>query len=424
MSSPSGLYAGQGGDMKRVFKPEDLNLDHYRVGPLAPYIHHLAGRLSKQQYGYETARHKVRVVADLSHWLERRRLKASQLDEQIIGRFLYRRRRYDPARRGDSSAATLMLELLRELDVAPSPPPARPSPRHSIERSFERYLREERRLSQASLDNALPYVRRLLVHRFGDGPIALDALQPSDVIGFVLSSVHTMSPSRAKLLVGALRSFFRFLLSRGEIAKDFTGAVPSVADWRLSSVPKGIDPKDVRRLLKSCDRRTPTGRRDYAVLLLLARLGLRGGEVAALTLDDIDWDAGELTIRGKGPRSDRLPLPKDVGKAIVAYLRRGRPTCATRRLFVSARAPIRPFKQTAVGCIVRRAIARAGVDAPRKGAHVLRHALAIQMLRRGASLPEIGELLRHRRLDTTAIYTKVDLQALRALAQAWPGGAA
>jgi site-specific recombinase XerD len=158
--------------------------------------------------------------------------------------------------------------------------------------------------------------------------------------------------------------------------------------------------------------------------LLLARLGLRGGEVAALTLDDIDWDAGELTIRGKGPRSDRLPLPKDVGKAIVAYLRRGRPTCATRRLFVSARAPIRPFKQTAVGCIVRRAIARAGVDAPRKGAHVLRHALAIQMLRRGASLPEIGELLRHRRLDTTAIYTKVDLQALRALAQAWPGGAA
>jgi len=408
--------------MKRIFKAEGFDLDRYRVGPLAPYIDQLAARLSKQQYGYETARHKVRVVADLSLWLERRRLKASQLDEQIIDRFL-RRRRYDPARRGDSSASKLMLELLRELDVA-APRPVRPSPRHQIERSFERYLREERRLSQASLDNALPYVRRLLAHRFGEGPIVLDALQPSDVTGFVLSTVHTMSPSRAKLLVGALRSFFRFLLFRGEIATDLTGAVPSVADWRLSSVPKGIDPGDVRRLLKSCDRRTPTGRRDYAVLLLLARLGLRGGEVAALTLDDIDWEAGELTIRGKGPRADCLPLPKDVGEAIVAYLRRGRPVCAARRLFVTARAPIRPFKQTAVGCIVRRSIARAGVDAPRKGAHVLRHTLAIQMLRRGASLSEIGELLRHRRLDTTAIYAKVDLQALRALAQAWPGGAA
>jgi site-specific recombinase XerD len=423
MSSLSGSDAGQGGDMKRVFKSEGFDLDHYRVSPLAPYIDHLAARLSSQQYGYETARHKVRVVADLSLWLERRRLKASQLDEEIIGKFLHRRRRYDPARRGDSSASTLMLKLLRELDVTP-PRPARLSPRHPIERSFERYLREERRLSQASLDNALPYVRRLLAHRFGDGAIVLDALQPSDVTGFVLSTVRTMSPSRAKLLVGALRSFFRFLLSRGEIAVDLTGAVPSVADWRLSSVPKGIEPRDVRRLLKSCDRRTPTGRRDYAVLLLLARLGLRGGEVAALTLDDIDWEAGELTIRGKGPRADCLPLPKDVGEAIVAYLRRGRPTCATRHLFVTARAPIRPFKQTAVGCIVRRSIARAGVDAPRKGAHVLRHTLAIQMLRRGASLPEIGELLRHRRLDTTAIYAKVDLRALRALAQPWLGGAA
>ena len=410
--------------MKRVFKSEGFDLDHYRVGPLAPYIDHLAARLTKQQYGHETARHKIRVVADLSLWLKRRGLRASQVDEQLITKFLPRRRCYDPARRGDSSASTLMLQLLRELDVAP-PPPAKPSPHHPIERSFERYLREERRLSQASLLNTLPFVRQLLVHRFGKGPVALDALQPSDVTGFVLSTVRTMSPSRAKLLLGALRSFFRFLLFSGEIAADLTGAVPSVADWRLSSVPKGIDPRDVRRLLKSCDRRTPTGRRDYAILLLLARLGMRGGEVTALTLDDIDWEAGELTIRGKGPRSDCLPLPKDVGAAIVAYLRRGRPSCtATRRLFVTARAPIRPFRQTAVACIVRRSIERAGVDAPRKGAHVLRHALAIHMLRCGASLPEIGELLRHRRLDTTAIYAKVDFRALRALAPAWPGGAA
>ncbi len=411
--------------MKRPFRPGDVDLHRYRVGPLAPYVDALAARLSKQQYGYETARHKIRVVADLSLWLERRGLRAAQLDEQVIIKFLHRRRRYDPARRGDSSAAALMLDLLRELGVAPPPPPAESSSRHPIERSFERYLSEERRLSQASLLNTLPFVQQLLAHCFGDGPIALDTLQPADVTGFVLRTVRTMSPSRAKLLVGALRSFFRFLILRGEISTDLTGAVPSVADWRLSSVPKGIDPKDVRRLLKSCDRRRPTGRRDYAVLLLLARLGLRAGEVAALTLDDIDWEVGELTIRGKGPRSDRLPLPQDVGEAIVAYLRRGRPPCGTRRLFVSVRAPIRPFlDHNAVGCIVRRSIARAGVDSPRKGAHVLRHALATEMLRRGASLPEIGELLRHRRLDTTAIYGKVDLQALRTLAPAWPGGGA
>jgi site-specific recombinase XerD len=315
-----------------------------------------------------------------------------------------------------------MLKLLRELGVAPPRPPAKSNPRHPVEESFERYLKEERRLSRASLLNTLPFVRRFLSDRFGSDPIALNELQPSDITRFVLRTVHTMSPSRAKLLVGALRSFFRFLVLRGEILTDLAGAVPTVADWRLSTVPKGIGPRDVRRLLRSCDRRTATGRRDYAILLLLARLGMRAGEVAALTLDDIDWEAGELTLQGKGPRSDRLPLPGDVGKALVAYLRWGRPRCTTRRLFVSARAPVREFADhNAVGCIVRRAIKRAGVDSPRTGAHVLRHALATEMLRRGASLPEIGKLLRHRRLDTTAIYAKVDLEALRALAPAWPG---
>lgn len=208
---------------------------------------------------------------------------------------------------------------------------------------------------------------------------------------------------------------------RGEIGSDLAGAVPTVAAWRLSTVPKGIERGQVKRLLRSCDRRTAMGRRDYAVLLLLARLGLRAGEVAALTLDDIDWKAGEIIVRGKGPRLDRLPLPADVGEAVVAYLHQ-RPHCATRRVFVTVRAPIRELADhRSVGCIVERGLTRAGLDPPRKGAHVLRHALASDMLRRGASLPEIGELLRHRRLDTTAIYAKVDLEALRALSRPWPG---
>jgi integrase len=317
-----------------------------------------------------------------------------------------------------------MLELLRGLGIAAQRPRGSTSAARPIEQSFERYLMEERRLSQASLLNALPYVRRYLTDRFGSGPVMPDQLQPSDVTRFVLRSIGGMSPGRVKLLTGALRSFFRFLLMRGEIVANLAGAVPTVADWRLSSVPKGIDPGEVRRVLQSCDRRTITGRRDYAVLLLPARLGLRAGEVASLNLEDIDWEAGEITVRGKGPRRDRLPLPPDVGEALAAYLCR-RQRCATRRVFVTVRAPVRELShQGSVGCIVERALTRVGLNPPRKGAHVLRHTLAVDMLRRGASLSEIGELLRHRRLDTTAIYAKVDLRALRALAPPWPGGRA
>lgn len=409
--------------MNRPFRVEGFDLCRYRVGPLAPYIDCFAAQLSELKYRRGTARQKIRVVADLSLWLERRRLGAGNLDEQVIRRFIHRRRRYDQVRAGDVSAAAVMLELLRQRSVAP-PRPAKTDPRHAIEEDFERYLREERRLSQASLDNMLPFVQRLLSERFGRAPILLKELEPSDVTDFVLQSIGTLSPSRAKLLAGALRSFFRFLLMRGEIAADLAAAVPTVADWRMAVVPKGIAPGQVRRLLRSCDRRTATGRRDYAVLLLLARLGLRAGEVAALTLDDIDWETGEIVVRGKGSRFDRLPLPPDVGEALVAYLRR-RPQCVTRRIFVTARAPIRDLvDRRAVSCIVRRGFTRAGLDLPRKGAHVLRHTLASDLLRRGASLPEIGELLRHRRLDTTTIYAKVDLAALRALALPWPGGGA
>lgn len=410
--------------MKGPFRLEGFDLRRYRVGPLTSYIDRFASFLSEQQYKRESARHKLRVVADLSIWLKRRRLEASDLDETAIGRFFDRRRGYDPARSGDAAAAFRMLSLLRELDVARPRSPAKIDPPHAIQKEFARYLREERRLSQASLDNSLPFVQRFLSDRFRSGPVALQELHPSDITRFVLRSIDGISPGRAKLLVGALRSFFRFLRMRGEIAVDLAGAVPTVADWRLSTVPKGIDPGEVHQVLKSCDRRTATGRRDYAVLLLLARLGLRGGEVASLMLSDIDWQAGEIILRGKGPRLDRLPLPPDVGEALVAYLRR-RPHCATRRVFVTSRAPVRELAgQGTVGCIVQRALTRAGLNPPRKGAHVLRHTLAIDMLRRGASLSEIGQLLRHRRLDTTAIYAKVDLEALHALALPWPGGAA
>lgn len=199
--------------------------------------------------------------------------------------------------------------------------------------------------------------------------------------------------------------------------------MPAVADWRLSDLPKSLEAQQVECLLSNCDQSNKNGQRDYAILLLLARLGLRAGEIVKMTLDDIDWEAGELIIEGKGPRKDRLPLPWDVGEALVTYLQHGRPVCSTRRVFIRTRAPHNGFSSSVAVCnIVERALLRAKLQPPCKGAHLLRHSLATDMLRKGASLIEISEILRHASINTTEIYTKVDIAALRSLAQSWPGG--
>jgi site-specific recombinase XerD len=220
-----------------------------------------------------------------------------------------------------------------------------------------------------------------------------------------------------------LRSFLQYARYRGEVKLDLAAAVPIVPNWSMSSVPRAIGAGQVRQLLASIDRSTAVGRRDYAILLLLARLGLRAGEVAFLELDEIDWKAGQLSVRGKsGQRSD-LPLPVEVGKAITAYLQHGRPCCSSRRVFLRVKAPVGGFQGACgVGSIVRHRLLRAGIEAPTHGAHQFRHGLATEMLRQGASLGEIGELLGHHNPQTTKIYTKVDLEALRTLALPWPGG--
>ncbi|MDP2707979.1 MAG: site-specific integrase, partial [Burkholderiales bacterium] len=225
------------------------------------------------------------------------------------------------------------------------------------------------------------------------------------------------------LMTSALRSFLRYARYLGEVTLDLAAAVPIVANWSMTSIPRAISADHVRRLLASIDRHTALGRRDYAVLLLLARLGLRASEVAFLELDDIDWKTGRLAVRSKGAQRLELPLLAEVGKAIVAYLRHGRPFSTSRRVFLRAKAPIRGFQgASGVGSIVRHSLKRAGINAPTTGAHQFRHGLATEMLRQGASLGEIGELLGHRHPQTTMIYSKVDLKALRTLALPWPGG--
>lgn len=233
-----------------------------------------------------------------------------------------------------------------------------------------------------------------------------------------------MHLKRAKLLTTALRSFLHYARYRGDIQRDLAAAVPTVANWSMTSIPRAIPPDLVRRLLASINRHTAMGLRDYAILLLLARLGLRACEIAELELEDIDWNGGSLCLQRKGGQRSTLPLPADVGAAIAAYLRHGRPRNSNcRRVFLRSRAPIRGFHDSvAISSLVQHNLKRADIKAPTQGAHQFRHGLATDMLRHGASLTEIGEVLGHRSPETTKIYTKVDLDALRPLALPWPGG--
>jgi site-specific recombinase XerD len=297
------------------------------------------------------------------------------------------------------------------------------TPAERCTQAYEQHLREARGLARATIINYVPFIRSFLKDRFGGGPVTLSHLCARDVVGFVQHQAPRLHPKRAKLLTSALRSFLQYARYRGKVKLDLAAAVPIVANWSMSSIPRAIGTDAVRQLLASIDRRTAMGRRDYAILLLLSRLGLRSSEVAFLELDEIDWKAGQLSVRGKsGQRSD-LPLPTEVGKAIAAYLRHGRPRCSSRRVFLRTKVPVCGFRgPSGVGSIVRHCLQRAGVEAPTHGTHQFRHGLATEMLRQGASLGEIGELLGHHNPQTTKIYTQVDLDALRTLALPWPGG--
>ncbi len=392
------------------------------VGPIASHIDGFAKFLADEGYARPTVKSKCLLVADLSHWLKRRRLPLAQLDEGMLKLF-YADHRHS-VRRGDVWTGQQLLKLLRDLGVIPAlPQKIDRTVLGQLTRDYERFLSSQRGLAPATLSSYLPIVRRFLTEHFGNKALCLEDLRPRDLHRFILRQVPRGSRNYAKLMVTALRSFLGFLFQRGAIKTDLLAGVPGVANWRLSHLPKSLPPEQVERLLQCCDRNTPSGQRDYAILLLLARLGLRGGEVLAMTLDDPDWERGEIMVRGKGQRFERLPLPKDVGAALVHYLRHVRPACATRKLFIRMKAPRHGLRLSAICCVVRRALKRAGLNPDFKGAHLLRHSLATNMLRGGASLSEIGELLRHAQPTTTQIYAKVDIEALRRIALPWMGGA-
>jgi site-specific recombinase XerD len=409
----------------KAFYDSPKMLKRLHEGPLGVHIDLFAARLLREGHCRQGAWRNLRVACDFSHWLARKRLGLDGINEQTIDKYLEFRRRYRCPFLSDRPALIRLLNLLREIDATPAKPPLALDELEQIVQDFNRYLIQERGLALVSAVRDVPFARQFLREHCADGYRHIIGLTGSDVMRFIERHVRDHSPRSAKHMCSAVRAFMRFLQYRGYIATDLASFVPGVRAWRLTSLPTYLLPDQVQTVLDCCDRHTPIGRRDYAIALLLARIGLRANEVALLTLDDIDWRIGQLTVHGKGRRRAELPLPAEVGAAMVDYIKHGRPQSGSRRMFLRQLAPHTGFaSSSAVSMIATMALTRAGIDnVSHKGAHLFRHSLATQLLRAGASLTQIGQVLRHQDHDTTRIYAKVDIVSLRTLGLPWPGGA-
>jgi site-specific recombinase XerD len=292
-----------------------------------------------------------------------------------------------------------------------------------IVQEYIEYLLKERGLSKSTIPHRRIFPRRFLEERFGKKPVVLSRLKARDFIQYIQKHAHEYGALYRGSMVLILRDFCRFLYLHKYIQDDLSVSIPRVPYWKATRLPNYLKCSDTERVLKTCERNTPKGMRNYAILLLLVHLGLRAGEVLNLTLDDIDWESGEITICGKDSKRNRLPLPQEIGKALVQYLQHGRPPCSSRHLFIRLRAPHTKFQSSSpIGKIVERAIKRAGLNPPHKGSHLMRHTFATNLLRQGASLPEIGRMLGHERISSTLVYAHIDIRNLKQVAQPWPGG--
>lgn len=392
------------------------------TGPLAPYAEGFCAHLAEQGYSSVAAGNHRRLLAHLSRWMADAGLGVAELTPLAAQQFLRRRRREGYATKLSVRGLAPLVSYLDGLGVLPDLDNVSPSPTELLLQAYREYLRRERGLVDGSVRLYEGVARLFLSERSEPLRKDLASLSGADISAFILRESSRCGVAGAKTAVCGLRSLLRFLCLEGWIPHQLSAAVPAVAGRRLNPLPRALDPTQVALMLASCDRDTVVGRRDFAIITVLARLGLRAQEVAALELDDVDWRAGEVVVRGKGPRLERLPLPSDVGEAVADHLRQGGPRGSCRRLFLCSAAPVRGISRSAVTSVVQRACERAGV--PPVGAHRLRHTVATELLRRGASLPEIGQVLRHKSLMTTAIYARVDRVNLSTLALPWPGSEA
>ena len=399
---------------------DPATVSRMREGPVGPFIDEYAAHVQELGFERQTIRKQLRIAGKLSLWLQDHGHDLHYLDNRCESEFAETLGvdRFP----GGSSQLRQLFEYLRGTGriVRPSATVVESTPLSQELVGFRLYLREERGLQEGRVHAYNQVIEKFLKERFPAGPIPYQLLKGSDAIDFAVRHAFEQSPARSRYMVSALRAFLRFLRFRGVIETDLASCVPIAAHWKFSSVPDYLERHELSRVLDSCDRATSRGRRTYAILLLLVRLALRAGEVARLELADISWRSGEIRIRGKGGEVQALPLPPDVGEAIADYLSKDRPKNACRKVFLNIRAPIRGVKSASISYTARKVLLRVGVGSRRKGSHVLRHTAATMMLRSGVTLPQVGEALRHARLDTTRIYAKVDFEALRALAQPWP----
>jgi len=396
-------------------------------GPLAGHLVAFVTWLIDQQFAASVIYIKVQHALAFDRWLAERGVVLADLGEVHIERYQHRSRRRHQricteTWRRERNHITQLLHFLRSRGACPA---ARieTTAADDLAARFAQHLQDQQGLATTTIKRYRTIATRFLDDCFGGGEVDLRILCAGDVIAFVQRRAKCLQPTALKCVTTAMRSFLRYAQYRGEVATALAAAVPIVAAWSTTpAVPKAIAPEHARRAIDGCDLNTEVGLRDRAVLLLLARLGLRAHEIIALQLEDCHWDRGHLRVRSKSRREQLLPIPADVGAAIAAYLQHGRPTSKNRHLFLRSMAPIRELRPGVIGTIVRYALQRAQVDAPHRGSHQFRHALAVRMLQGGASLREIGEVLRHQSPQSTSIYARVDINALRSLAMPWPGG--
>lgn len=388
-------------------------------GPLAPYAAGFWSALREAGYTPVSATHQLRLLVHLSRWLDAQHLTAGELSEERVQEYVRARQAAGYTHRYTRRGLVPLLEHLATHGVGPVEEAiSAGSATQELLASFDRYLREERGLSAETISAYVPRAARFLAGYAADGDVS--TVTAADVTRAVTDESARVSAGSTQYFVAALRALLRFCHVEGLVGEDLSAAALRVTGRRSSLLPKGITAEAASALLASCDRQTALGRRDYAVLLTLLRLGLRASELAALRLEDLEWRAGQVVVRGKARREERLPLPADVGEAIAAYLHDGRPATARREVFVTVNAPVRGLGRGAVSWIVRYACHRAGV--PEVGAHRLRHTMACTMVRAEVPLPEIGQVLRHRDRTSTSTYARVDLEQLRSLARPWPAG--
>jgi site-specific recombinase XerD len=383
-----------------------------------------AARLVEVGLAERVTLRSLSLVGDFMKCMASSRFRVSDIDEAMVERFLRIRARKRSVYSGDRPALKRFLSVLRDAGmIAPAEPP-RITPQDKIVADFGDYLQRERGLAPRSIIRYLPAIRRFLCEVCPAGAKDLGKINHADVVRYVERHARDGSPSSGGVMCWSLRAFFRYLHHKGLNQVPLAGCVPSIRRWKLANLPTYLSAEQVQKVLDSRDRATAIGRRDYAILMMLAKVGLRANEVATLTLDDIDWRSGEMRVRTKGRQQAVMPIPPDVGAALVAYLRH-RPKSSCRRLFLRTPAPHVGFSfPSAITTIAKTALAHAGIRGfAHQGAHIFRHSLATKLLRSGATLSEIGQLLGHQGHDTTRIYAKVDIDTLRTLSPPWPGGA-